>query len=135
MNGIEKSIHTLDALRGLMIEAKAQLADIMSNCSYFEDRAFNKSGKTRNILDNTLTRIADVKKKVRQLELVDKHDMPMNEYLGAKKKHMNECADIEFTVNKQWTVVQDLVTEFCSGVEPEELGDDLVETYNNEIES
>jgi len=110
------SLHNLDTFKGLMQEARQDLADVMSGCSYFDQDTFNKAGKTRNILESTLTRIAEATKRLRQLEFVDKHDMDTNKYLAEKKTLMNECSDLQYTVDKQWAVVQDM----CVPQEPVE---------------
>lgn len=124
---ITQSLHRLDQFKGMTDDAQEQIAELMSNCSYFDAVTFNKAGKTRNILDNTLTRIAEAMKRLRQIELVDKHDMPVNEYLAEKKTLMNECSDLEDTVHRQWTVVQDMCVpkepvEGDYAITPEEQG-------------
>jgi len=113
---ISISLYNLDAFKGMMQDAQADLAQLMSNCSYFDADTFNKAGKTRNILESTLTRIAEATKRLRQLEFVDKHDMDTNKYLAEKKTLMNECSDLQYTVDKQWAVVQDM----CVPQEPVE---------------
>jgi hypothetical protein len=127
---ISISLHNLDAFKGMMQDAQEQLAELMYNCSYFDAVTFNKAGKTRNILDNTLIRIAEATKRLRQLEFVDKHDMLVDEYLAEKKTLMNECSDLQYTVDKQWAVVQDM----CVPKEPVE-GDYAITPEDQGIES
>ena len=133
---VKSSIATLDVQTKLMQDAQQQLAQIMGNCPYYDQETFNKAGKTRSILDNTLTRLEDIKKDIRLLEIVKKDGMDTNEYLGEKKSIMNDCLNIKNTVERHWDEVQRLCEKFSHYEdEPEEPGDDLVETYNNEIAS
>jgi len=129
------SLNNLDTFKGLMQDARQDLANVMSGCSYFDQDTFNKAGKTRNILESTLTRITEATKRLRQLEFLDKHDLPIDDYLAEKKTLMNECCDIQFTVEKQWAVVQDMVSQdMCVPQEPVE-GDYAITHEDQGIES
>jgi hypothetical protein len=129
------SFHILDTHKGLMQEARQDLADVMSGCSYFDQDTFNKAGKTRNLLDKTLTRIAEATKRLRQLEFLDKDDLPVDIYLAKKQSIMNECCDLQVTVDKQWAMAQDIVSQdMCVPQEPVE-GDYAITHEDQGIES
>ena len=109
MPHIDISLKDLQVCTDLMQEGQKQLSELMTRCPYFDLLTFDKAGKTRSILGNTLKRLADIKKDISLLEYVDKHGLDDDKYLSAKRRIMTDVTSIKSSVDRNWGDTQTLI--------------------------
>ena len=111
MPHIDASLKDLQVSTDLMQEGQKQLGELMARCPYFDQLTFDKAGKTRSILGNTLKRLADIKKDICLLEYVDKHGLDEDKYLSAKRHIMDGVSSIKSSVDRNWGDTQSLIEQ------------------------